>query len=45
MEKSLNSMEIILDKCDGDLDNCYYPCIFCLVWILWDNSSQIQSEM
>jgi len=43
MEKSLNSMEIILDKCDADLDN--YRCIFCLVWISWDNSSQIQSEM
>jgi len=30
MEKSLNSMEIILDKCDAGLDNCDYPCIFVL---------------
>jgi len=37
-------MEIILDKCDADLDNCEYPCIICLDWISWDNSSQIQSE-
>jgi len=21
-------MEIILDKCDADLDNCDYPCVF-----------------
>jgi len=35
MEKSLNGMEIILDKCeiildrcDADLDNCDYPCRF-----------------
>jgi len=24
MEKSLKSMELILDKCDADLDNCGY---------------------
>jgi len=30
MEKSLKSMEIILDICHADLDNCDYPCIFVL---------------
>jgi len=35
----------ILDKCDADLDNCDYPCIFYLVWISWDNSSQIRSNV
>jgi len=30
MGKSLRSMEIILDKCDADLDNREYLCIFVL---------------